>query len=95
MIKGARKGVLTGILLSGITQALLMPSAFALQPVNINTASAAAIADALQDIGTAKAEAIVKYRTEHGPFTSVGQLANVKGVGEKTLEKNKSYILLK
>jgi len=39
-------------------------------PVNINTADAQAISDALSGIGPKKAEAIVKYRTEKGPFKS-------------------------
>lgn len=63
-------------------------------PVNINTADAKTIADALQGVGLSKAEAIVKYRTEHGPFKTLEELANVPGIGEKTIEKNKADILL-
>ncbi len=81
--------------LSGVALALVMQSAYAIQSVNINKASAKDIADALDNIGMAKAEAIVKYRAEHGPFTTVDQVANVQGIGPKTLEKNKGYILLK
>ena len=57
------------------------------QPVNINRADAATLADSLKGIGMRKAEAIVAYRTEHGPFKSVDELANVKGIGAKTLEQ--------
>lgn len=81
--------------LLGFMQCALLQSAFALEPVNINTASAQEIASALHSIGIAKAEAIVKYREENGVFTSVAQLGSVKGIGEKTLIKNKEYILLK
>ncbi len=81
--------------LLGFIQCALMQSAFALEPVNINTASAEVIANALDRIGIAKAEAIVKYREENGVFTSVAQLGSVKGIGEKTLTMNKEYILLK
>ena len=63
-------------------------------PVNINTADAKTIAEALQGIGLKKAEAIVQYRTEHGPFKTIEELANVPGIGEKTIEKNKADILL-
>ncbi|NOS88235.1 MAG: helix-hairpin-helix domain-containing protein [Methylococcaceae bacterium] len=63
-------------------------------PVNINTADAKTISDALSGIGIQKAEAIVKYRTENGPFKAVEDLTNVKGIGEKTIAKNKIDILL-
>ena len=63
-------------------------------PVNINTADAKTISDALSGIGPKKAEAIVKYRTEKGLFKTMDDLLNVVGIGEKTLEKNKNDILL-
>ncbi len=63
-------------------------------PVNINAADAQTIADALKGIGLKKAEAIVKYRTEKGPFKTIEELANVTGIGEKTIEKNKADIQL-
>jgi len=56
--------------------------------ININTASAEELAT-LNGIGSAKAEAIVAYRTEHGKFASVDDLAKVKGIGEKIIEKIK------
>lgn len=59
--------------------------------ININTASAAELM-ALDGIGEVKAAAIVEYRREHGEFRSVDELLNVKGIGEKTLEKNRSRI---
>lgn len=62
-------------------------------PVNVNTADAKAISDALSGIGPKKAEAIVKYRAEKGLFKTVDDLLNVPGIGEKTIEKNKSDIL--
>ena len=63
-------------------------------PVNINTADAKTISDALSGIGLKKAEAIVKYRTEKGLFKSAEDLTNVKGIGEKTIAKNKKDILV-
>jgi competence protein ComEA len=63
-------------------------------PVNINTADPKGIADALTGVGIKKAEAIVQYRTEHGPFKTIEELGNVTGIGEKTIEKNKADILL-
>ena len=63
-------------------------------PVNVNTSDAKTISEALSGIGMKKAEAIVKYRTEKGLFKTAEDLANVKGIGEKTIEKNKNDILL-
>lgn len=67
-------------------------SAFAAETVNLNTADAATIASRLNGIGMAKAEAIVAYREAHGPFKSIDQLAEVKGVGLKTVEKNRALL---
>ncbi len=62
--------------------------------IDINTSDAATIAAGLQGIGMKKAEAIVAYRKSNGPFTSVDELTNVRGIGEKTLAKIKDRITL-
>ncbi len=54
--------------------------------ININTAGLSEL-DSLKGIGPSKAQAIIDYRTEHGPFNSPNDLVNVSGIGEKTLEK--------
>ncbi len=72
----------------------LSASAFAAERVNVNTADASTIAETLNGVGEAKAEAIVAYRTEHGPFKSADQLTEVKGIGLKTVEKNRDRIEL-
>ena len=61
-------------------------------PVNINTADVATIASSLKGIGLKKAANIVAYRTKHGPFKSPDDLDNVKGIGKKTIEKNRHDI---
>ena len=48
----------------------------------------------LKGIGSKKAEAIIAYRKAHGCFTSIGGLTLVKGIGEKTIEKNKTNLVL-
>ncbi len=60
-------------------------------PVNINTASAEQLTE-LNGVGLAKARAIVAYREQNGAFKSADQLANVKGIGLKTVEKNRANI---
>src|SRR6476620_4037827 len=62
--------------------------------VNLNTADAVTIDRVLLNVGPAKAEAIVAYRKEHGAFKSPEQLALVKGIGLKTIEKNRGRIVL-
>lgn len=57
-------------------------------PVDINSASAETLADALQGVGMAKAEAIVAFRDQHGPFEKADDLVEVKGIGGATLAKN-------
>jgi competence protein ComEA len=60
--------------------------------VDINTADAETISAELNGIGLTKAKAIVEYRQKHGPFNSPEDLSLVKGIGERTVEKNLSDI---
>tara|TARA_R110000796_G_scaffold74194_5_gene166671 strand:+ start:5081 stop:5329 length:249 start_codon:yes stop_codon:yes gene_type:complete len=62
--------------------------------VNINTASADEIAEVMQGVGAAKAQAIVDYREQNGAFTSVEGLTAVKGIGPSTLANNSDRIEL-
>jgi competence protein ComEA len=73
---------------------LMATSAYAQQKVNINTADAATLDKVLINIGPSKAEAIVAHRKQNGAFKSVDQLANVKGIGLSTVEKNRNLIVL-
>jgi len=72
----------------------LAGSAFAAEKVNINTADAATLDRVLVNVGPSKAEAIVAYRKQHGAFRSAEQLAQVDGIGLKTVEKNREMIVV-
>jgi len=63
--------------------------------VNINTADAATLAVMLDGVGESRARAIVEYRTANGPFESPDALADVKGIGDSVVEKNRSRIKVK
>jgi len=62
-------------------------------PVNINTADAQALTQ-LKGIGLKKAEAIVAWRKANGNFKTIDQLAEVKGIGAKTIDLNREMIRL-
>jgi len=68
-------------------------SVFAAQ-VNINTADADTIATEISGIGQSRAKAIVEYRKANGKFQTIDDLTKVKGIGEKTVEKNRGNIAL-
>ncbi len=60
--------------------------------VNINTANAEELADLLNGVGLSRAQAIIEYREQHGPFRSAEDLTMVRGIGAATLERNLSVI---
>ena len=68
--------------------------AFAGHPVNVNQADAAELSAALDGVGMAKAAAIIQYRDQNGPFKHADEMVNVKGIGLRTVEKNRDYIQL-
>lgn len=59
--------------------------------ININTASEAQLTQ-LDGIGAKKAQQIILYRQMIAPFTTADDLANVKGIGKATVDKNRHRI---
>lgn len=86
---------------------LMLPAAFAQEAntetaqaetvilyVDINTDGAEKLADLLTGVGVTRAQAIIDYRTENGPFESLEDLLNVPGIGPATLANNEDRIRL-
>ncbi|WP_448568441.1 ComEA family DNA-binding protein [Thalassotalea ganghwensis] len=61
--------------------------------ININKADIDELAK-LKGIGSKRAQAIVEYRQKHGQFTSLEQLQEIKGIGNKILENNEGILAL-
>ncbi|MFH1009322.1 MAG: ComEA family DNA-binding protein [Candidatus Latescibacterota bacterium] len=56
------------------------------EKVPLNTATAEEL-ERLPRIGPKMAQKIVQWRTDHGPFLTLDDLAKIPGIGEKTLEE--------
>lgn len=90
-----RTPVQISVLPAPTTQATEVSQPAATEPgiLDINTATAAEL-ESLPGIGPVLAQRIVDYRTEFGNFQTVGDLANVNGIGLKKLEAILDYITI-
>ena len=61
------------------------------QKINVNRAEAWLL-EALPGIGQGRAQAIVGYRNQHGPFRRTEDLLGVEGIGNSTLDKIRDLI---
>ena len=61
--------------------------------IRINTAAKEQL-EKITGIGSRKAESILKYREEHGPFQKIEDLLEIDGIGTKSLEKIKDQIII-
>ena len=62
--------------------------------VSINSASAEDFARVMNGVGLKKAQAIVSYREEYGPFKTVDDLKQVPGMGSSLVERNLAVLTL-
>jgi competence protein ComEA len=68
------------------------PRKLATEIVNLNSAGPEELCS-LKGIGPVRAEAIIRYRNENGPFTTIEDLIKVKGIGIRTLEANRARLV--
>ncbi|UJD93591.1 competence protein ComEA [Lelliottia amnigena] len=62
--------------------------------VSINSASAEDLAHAMNGVGLKKAQAIIAYRDEYGPFKTIDDLKQVPGIGNSLVERNLTHLTL-
>jgi competence protein ComEA len=80
------------LLSAGLAMSSFVPIAAWGGPVDINTADASTLAKELNGVGPARAQAIVAYRNEHGPFRSIDDLALVKNLPQKVIDNNRELL---
>ena len=64
------------------------------EQVSINEATAEQLSAAMNGVGLKKAQAIVNYREQYGPFSAIQQLSEVPGIGNALIERNASRLKL-
>lgn len=83
----------TKITVPKIGETVAVPETDTTNGIHVNSATKDELMT-VPGIGPAKADAILNYLKEHGPFKSYDELGNVKGFGEKTLESMEGYLLV-
>ena len=74
---------------------LLIPTLLFAEAININTADKDALMSAIKGVGEKRAEAIIAYREQNGPFKSIEELTEVRGLGASIVEKNMDNLSVK
>ena len=77
---------------TAVSSTIAAKPAAAAAAVDLNSADASTLAREMRGIGESKARAIVEYRRIHGPFRSIDDLALVKGIGARTIERNRAKL---
>ena len=89
LVRALRRLVVPGVVLAFLLAG--SPAAGA-EALDINTATAEELAATMTGVGIKKAMAIVAYRDENGPFATVEDLVNVRGIGSATVETNRERL---
>ena len=82
-----------GVLPATVSAAESPAAQVSVEPIHLNNATAEQL-QTLPGVGPALSERIVSYREEHGPFQTVDQLAEVKGIGAAKLAKLKEQLTI-
>ena len=82
-----------GVLPATVSAAESPAAKVSVEPIHLNNATAEQL-QLLPGVGPALSERIISYREEHGPFRSVDQLAEVKGIGAAKLAKLKDQLTI-
>ena len=69
-----------------------VPAAAQSASIDLNGADAVTLKKELSGVGEGKAKAIVAYRETNGPFASVDELLEVKGIGKAILDRNREKL---
>lgn len=64
------------------------------EQVSINQATAEQLSAVMNGVGLKKAQAIVNYREQYGPFSAIQQLSEVPGIGSALIERNAARLKL-
>ncbi len=79
---------------SVVTQKAGEAAASMSEGVSINQATAEQLSAVMNGVGLKKAQAIVSYREQYGPFTQLEQLKEVPGMGNALVERNLARLKL-
>jgi len=79
---------------AGKTSAVAATPQASSEKISINEATAEQLSAAMNGVGLKKAQAIVSYREQYGPFTTVEQLKEVPGIGTSLIERNAERLKL-
>jgi competence protein ComEA len=63
------------------------------RPIDLNTADSTAL-ESVPGIGKSLSQRIIAFRDKNGPFQSVDDLLKVQGIGEKSIEKLRPYVMV-
>lgn len=79
---------------AGKTSAVAATPQASSEKISINEATAEQLSAAMNGVGLKKAQAIVSYREQYGPFTTVEQLKEVPGIGTSLIDRNAERLKL-
>jgi len=84
-----RRFAISGVLLAAL---LAGSPATAADTIDINSATAEQLAAAISGVGLKKARVIVAYREANGPFATIEDLMQVRGIGTATVDANRHLL---